>query len=75
MTTARQLEDPLEHELDPALQKELLKFPGKWVAITRSDIVVIGDSPEEVMRDAREAGVEAAILHHVPEDAEISYFL
>jgi hypothetical protein len=67
------LEAPLEHEIDPQLQEQLLQHPGKWAAITRTDLIALGESPAEVMELARAAGFEAPILYRVPKGGE-SYF-
>lgn len=69
----RELEQPLEHEIDPKLQEELLKHPGKWVAITRSELLAVADLAEDAYRVAREKGVELPILYRVP-DAATAYF-
>lgn len=75
MTVAeRELEQPLEHEIDPSIQTELLLHPGQWVALTRSEILAIGSSPVEVLEAARALGVESPILHRVPLDADTAYF-
>ena len=74
-TLAEQLEDPLEHVLDPELQRELVKHPGKWAAVTRSEILAIGDSVAEVLRAAAESHPDLIpILHRVPEDDGTVYF-
>jgi hypothetical protein len=70
---ATELEQPLEHEIDPAIQDELLQHPGQWVALTRSKILATGPDPVAVLADARELGYEAPILYHVPEGST-SYF-
>lgn len=69
----RDLEQPLEHELDPQLQAELLKHPGKWVAMTRSRIIAIDKRADVAYRAARDEGVELPILYRVPEEGT-SYF-
>ena len=67
--------EPLEHELDPSLQREVLKYPGKWVAVTRSKLVAVGDSPAAVLGEAARAGYANVILHRVPEDGHtINFF-
>jgi Family of unknown function (DUF5678) len=67
------LESPLEHELDPSLQDELLTHAGKWVAITRTQLVSVADTPDAAYQRALEAGVDEPILYHVPKGGE-SYF-
>lgn len=55
------------HVIEPALQEELLKHPGKWVAMTRTKLIAVGDSPKEVIDAAEALGVRDTILHCVPE--------
>ena len=61
------------YEIEPQLQQELLKHPGKWAAITRSKILAIGDDPRVVVASARKMGVAAPILYRIP-DASTLYF-
>lgn len=68
------LEQPLENEIDPELQQELLAHPGKWTAITRSRLLAVGSSPAVVLKAAREAGVDSPILYRVPADSRTTYF-
>jgi hypothetical protein len=68
------LEEPLEFEIDPDVQKELHKHPGKWVAMTRSQILEVGESPREVLQRARDRGFAAPILYNVPESKTAVYF-
>jgi lipocalin len=62
-----------EEEMPRSLQKELLKYPGRWVAISRTAIIAIGDSAEDVLAKAREEGYASAELYRVPE-GEFSYY-
>jgi hypothetical protein len=74
MTIAeRELEQPLEHEIDPSVQEELLRHPGKWAAITRSEVIAIADTPSAALKEARAHGHESPILYFVPEGST-SYF-
>lgn len=66
--------EPIRHVIDPSLQKELLGHPGKWVTITRSELIAVGDSPLEVLKAARAKGFDSPILHYVPEDSRTHYF-
>lgn len=68
------IEQPLEHEIDPGIQEELLKHPGKWVAITRSRVLAVGDDVMTVLREARKLGVEEPIIFRVPNDDGAAYF-
>lgn len=64
-------------ELAPLLvgPEELIKHPGKWVAMTRSRILAIRDTPAEAYAAGREAGVGVPILYQVPDTrARFSYF-
>lgn len=60
----------LEHEIDPHLEKELQKHPGKWVAMTHSEILAVGDSVQEVLEKAH---ADSPLLFRVPEGRH-SYF-
>ena len=62
-----------ERVLSVELEDELLKHPGKWVAMTPDKIVAIGDDSVVVYKAALKAGVTDAILYRVPE-AGTSYF-
>ena len=66
-------DEPIQREIDPALQILLMKHPGKWAAITRSEIIALADDPGTVVRKAREQGHDVPILYHVP-DASTLYF-
>lgn len=76
MTTPAQaaLEEPLQHVIDPDLQKQLLEHAGKWVAITRSELIAIGDTPIEALKRAREKFAGEVIVHHVPANDRTAYF-
>jgi hypothetical protein len=66
-----QLEEPLEAEIDPSLQRELHKHPGKWVAMTRHELLSVEDSPEKALANA---GIESPILYRVPTPEEARSF-
>ena len=70
----RDLEQPLEHEIDPKLQEELLKHPGKWVAITRSELLAVSEKAEDAYREAQGKGVAVPILYRVPDTATTYFF-
>jgi hypothetical protein len=68
-------DEDLVYEIEPAVQDELLKHPGKWVALTPSRVIVIRDNPGDAYRDARAAGIDDPILYQVPDTrAGYSYF-
>lgn len=67
-------EQPLEHEIDPAVQRALTDHAGLWVALTRSEIIAAGDDARTVLEQAHAAGVEDPILFRVPEDSDTAYF-
>jgi hypothetical protein len=70
------LEEPLEAEVDPSLQRELHRHPGKWVAMTRHDLLAVEDTPGDALRAAVGAGCESPILYRVPTPDEArTYFL
>lgn len=64
-----------EHVIAPALQDELLRHQGRWVAITRSKLVAIGDSPAEVVRLAQEKGAKRPMIYRVPSDHSTTFLL
>jgi hypothetical protein len=65
----------LVYEIEPEVQEELLKHPGKWAAITRSKVIAIRDTPAEAIDAAIKAGVDLPILYQVPDThAGYSYF-
>ena len=67
--------DDLVYEIEPSVQEELIKHPGKWVAMRRSRILAIRDTPAEAYAAGREAGVGVPILYQVPDTrARYSYF-
>ena len=68
------LEEPLEYEIDPELQRELFEYAGKWVAITRSTLIAVGDTPRAVYDQARAEGIGSPIIYRVPENREAVYF-
>ena len=68
------VEEPLEHEFDPELQRELLQHAGRWVATTRSELVAVGDSPREVHVAALAAGVDLPVIFRVRDDSGRAYF-
>jgi hypothetical protein len=67
-------DEPVQYEIDPALQTLLLSHPGKWVAITRSEIIAIGDDPKRVIEKARAEGATAPILYRVPSESTTYWY-
>jgi hypothetical protein len=68
-------DEDLVHEIEPAVQAELVRHPGKWAALTRSEVIAIRDTPAAAYAAARSAGIESPILYHVPDPrAGYSYF-
>lgn len=65
---------PVEREFSIELQEKLVRYPGKWVAISDSDVVAVADDPVSVLDQARSSGAEEPTLHHVPEDTSKAYF-
>ena len=62
-------------EIEPSVQEELIKHPGKWVAMTPPGFLAIRDTPAEAYAAGREAGVGVPILYQVPDTrARYSYF-
>lgn len=69
---------PSEHlvyQIEPEVQEELLRHPGKWVALTRSAVIAIKDTSTEAYDAAVAAGVDSPILYQVPDTRTgYSYF-
>lgn len=71
----RTRDEDLVYEIEPDVQQELLKYPGKWAAITRSEVLAIRDTSTEAYAAARAAGVESPILYQIPDNRTgYSYF-
>ncbi len=66
--------DRIEHEIDPRLQEKILEHEGKWVAFTRSEILVVGDSAAQVLKAARKQGVTAPAVVEVPKTRERHFY-
>jgi hypothetical protein len=62
-----------DHVIRPELQDELLKHPGKWVAIDRVRILAVGDDPASVLAESRRAGHPHPTLYRVP-DKDTAFF-
>ena len=61
--------------IDPDVQKELRKHPGKWAALTPTRIIAIRDDSMAAYTAARDAGEDAPILYHIPDNRTgYSYF-
>lgn len=67
-------ESPLENVFEPGLEHELLKYPGKWTAVTETEVVAVGDTPREVLEAAIAKGVTKVTLHRVPDESNKAYF-
>ena len=75
VTDERTQHEDLVYEIEPAVQDELVKHPGKWAALTPSQVIVIRDSSGEAYRDAQAAGFDEPILYQIPDTkAGYSYF-
>lgn len=73
-SAAAEMGPPLEQEIPQELQQEFLKHPGKWVAFTSSEIVAVGDTAGEVLREATKRKISGPMLYHVPEGEHTAYF-
>ena len=60
--------------LEPQLQDEILQYEGRWVAMTHTDLIAVGDSANDVAQQAAEAGVDDPIIYFVPRDGNASLF-
>lgn len=67
-------DEPLQREIDPALQTLLLAHPGKWAAITRTEIIALADDPATVVKKAREKGHAVPTIYHVPNASTLYFF-
>lgn len=76
MTITRDPVDaPVAPEIALELQDELIKYPGKWAAMTRTTLIALADTAQEAYRLARDHGIATPILYHVPDSrAGYSYF-
>lgn len=72
MTVAER--DRTADEIAPAVQEALIKHPGKWAALTRTEVLAIEATPDAAYRIAREKGVETPILYHVPDRNGTYYY-
>lgn len=52
------------------LAKRAEAYRGKWVVIVRDEIVLAGDDPFELQRQADERGIEYDVLIQVPDEKE-----
>jgi hypothetical protein len=67
--------EDLVYEIEPEVQEQLLQHPGKWAALTASEVIAVRDSPTDALAAAREAGVETPILYQIPDTRSgYSYF-
>lgn len=64
---AKTFQEPIIRVISAALEKELLGHPGKWAAITQTELVAVGDDFADVLAEARAKGVPDPIMWPVPE--------
>jgi hypothetical protein len=65
----------IDYEIEPAVQEELLAYPGKWAALTRTKLIAVGETSTEAYAAALAAGIESPILYLVPDNRTgYSYF-
>ena len=67
-------EEVAEEVLAPDLQQELLQHEGRWVAMTRTRLIAVGDSADAVLHEAAAAGFPQPIVYFVPRDGHSSMF-
>lgn len=71
-------EDALHAErlLSHNLERELWFHAGKWVVVTRDELVAVADTPREAFDKAKESrdSLEGLFLHYVPESEGKLYF-
>ncbi len=64
-----------EYEIEPSVQEELLKYPGKWAALTRTELIAVAETSTGAYEAAIKAGFESPILYLVPDNRTgYSYF-
>jgi hypothetical protein len=66
--------EDLVYEIEPEVQEDLLKHPGKWAALTRSALLAVADSPEDALARARKLGYQSPILYWIPDRATSFFF-
>ena len=64
---SRKRDEDLVHEIEPAVQEELIKHQGKWVVLTRTHVIAIRETPADAYAAARLGRTESPILYHVPD--------
>lgn len=48
------------------LTRELEKHKGKWVAVFQDRVVAVGDSPDQVLKEAEAGGITDPVVYRVP---------
>ena len=57
-------------------QKQLAKYAGKWIAVSKSKLVSAGDSVSEVMQEVKKKGIKSVpLVTMVPRKDEGPYIL
>lgn len=56
--------------IDRQLAKELDQYRGRYVAIDDGHVIASGESPTDVLAEARERGYPDPLLHRVPSHPE-----
>lgn len=72
VTEERTGEEDLVYEIEPDVQAELLRHPGKWAALARTSVIAIRDNAAEAVSAARGLGIDDPILYLVP-DTRLGY--
>jgi hypothetical protein len=60
--------------LTPRLQRSVLRYRGKWVALTSRRILAVGDSRSEVLAEATRKGYKSPLIYRVPEKSTAAYY-
>ncbi len=60
--------------LTPKVQRRVLRFRGKWVALTAKRILAVGDSRSEVLEVAAKKGYGSPLVYRVPEKSTAAYY-
>lgn len=49
------------------------KYVGKWIAVRGSDVLVVSDSHDEILRELREERADGAYVFYSPTENEKEY--
>jgi len=67
-------ERAVERVFSEALERALLAYSGKWVAISQERVIASGETPAEALRLAAVAGYRSGLLLHFVQEEGSAYF-